>query len=90
MFSTLRALARAGRQFDLVFVGAPYGSGLASQAADALGELQPLAPGAVVVVESFHKEPVADRYGPLVLELRRRYGETVLSLYRFVPPEGGG
>ncbi len=90
VFSTLRALARAGRQFDLVFVGAPYGSGLASQAADALGELQPLAPGAVVVVESFHKEPVADRYGPLVLELRRRYGETVLSLYRFVPPEGGG
>ncbi|MCX7751036.1 MAG: 16S rRNA (guanine(966)-N(2))-methyltransferase RsmD [Candidatus Bipolaricaulota bacterium] len=89
-FSALRAFAREGRQFDLAFVGAPYGTGLAAQTAELLGELHPLVPGAVVVVESFHKEPIADRYGPLMLELRRRYGETVLSLYRFVPPGGGG
>ena len=81
VFTALRSLARKGKAFDLVFVGAPYGSGLA--------ELRPLLPGAVVVAESFHKEPLADRYGPLVLEIRRAYGETVLSLYRFVP-EGGG
>ncbi len=88
--AAVRALARRGRRFDLVFVGAPYGSGLAHRTAELLGEVAPLVPGAVVVVESFHKEPVADRYGPLVLEWRRAYGETVLSLYRFVPEGGKG
>lgn len=85
VLAAVRALAHRGGRFDLVFVGAPYGSGLARRTADLLGEVTPLAPGAVVVVESFHKEPLADRYGPLVLERRRAYGETVLSLYRFVP-----
>jgi 16S rRNA (guanine(966)-N(2))-methyltransferase RsmD len=89
VFTALRSLARKGKAFDLVFVGAPYGSGLAARTVAALAELRPLLPGAVVVAESFHKEPLADRYGPLVLEIRRAYGETVLSLYRFVP-EGGG
>lgn len=88
IFTALRSLLRGGRAFDLVFVGAPYGRGLAARTAEALAELRPLLPGAVVVVESFHKEPIADRYGPLVLEMRRVYGETVLSLYRFVPEDG--
>jgi 16S rRNA (guanine(966)-N(2))-methyltransferase RsmD len=89
VFTALRSLVRKGRAFDLVFVGAPYGSGLAGRTVEALAELRPLVPGAVVVAESFHKEPIADRYGPLVLEVRRTYGETVLSLYRFTPDEGG-
>lgn len=88
VFSTLRALARARREFDLVFIGAPYGTGLAVRTVEALAELRPLPLGAVVVAETFHKEPIADRYGSLVLEARRTHGETVLSLYRFVPERG--
>lgn len=87
IFTALRSLVRRKKAFDLVFVGAPYGSGLASRTTEGLGELCPLSPGAVVVTESFHKEPIADRYGPLVLETRRTYGETVLSLFRFVPQD---
>jgi 16S rRNA (guanine(966)-N(2))-methyltransferase RsmD len=87
VFTVVRTLARKGRLFDLVFVGAPYGSGLAARTVEALAELRPLLPGAMVVAESFHKEPIADRYGALQLELRRDYGETRLSFYRFVPEE---
>lgn len=90
IFTALRSLVRRGQMFDLVFIGAPYGSGLAPRTVEALAELHPLTPGSVVVAETFHKEPIADRYGPLVLELRRTYGETVLSLYRFVPDDAAG
>lgn len=89
VFTALRALVRRGRTFDLVFIGAPYGTGLAPRTVEALAELRPLNAGAVVVAETFHKELIADRYGPLVLEQRRTYGETVLSLYRFVPEDSG-
>lgn len=90
VFAAARSLAQDGRRFDLVFVGAPYGSGLSAQAVQALAELRPLAPGAMVVAETFHKEPIADRYGVLTLELRRTYGETVLSFFRLVPEGDGG
>jgi len=90
VFTVLRSLVRQGRTFDLAFIGAPYGSGLAPRTVQALAELRPLTPGSVVVAETFHKERIADLYGPLVLELRRTYGETVLSLYRFVPDGAAG
>ncbi len=90
IFTSLRSLVRRGKAFDLVFIGAPYGSGLAARTTEALAELRPLLPGEVVVAETFHKEPIADRYGPLVLEMRRAYGETVLSLFRFVPDGAAG
>ncbi|MCR4391640.1 MAG: 16S rRNA (guanine(966)-N(2))-methyltransferase RsmD [Candidatus Acetothermia bacterium] len=86
----IRVLAEQGRAFELAFVGAPYESGLAQRAVAALGEFVPLAPGALVVVETFHKEGVAARYGALRLELQRAYGETRLSFYRFVPDEMTG
>jgi len=87
VFTVVRGLVRKGRRFDLVFIGAPYGSGLAARTAQVLAELRPLAPGAMVVAESFHKEPIADEYGCLRLERRREYGETRLSFYRFVPED---
>ena len=90
IFTSLRSLVRRRKAFDLVFIGAPYGSGLAARTTEALAEFRPLLPGAVVVAETFHKEPIADRYGPLVLEMRRAYGETVLSLFRFVPDGAAG
>ena len=81
----IRTLARRGERFDLVFVGAPYQSGLALQAAAALGMFRPLAPEATVVVEVFHKTEPAGRYGDLRLESVRDYGETRLAFYRFSP-----
>ncbi|MGC9529773.1 MAG: 16S rRNA (guanine(966)-N(2))-methyltransferase RsmD [Candidatus Bipolaricaulaceae bacterium] len=76
-------LAQRRSQFDLAFVGAPYGTGLAQRAAAALGEGGPLRVGATAVVEVFHKEEGAPRRGGLVLTSARDYGETRLLLYRF-------
>ncbi len=84
------SLARRRFAFDLVFVGAPYATDLSLRAAAALGTLTPLAPGATVVVEVFHKVRPAESYGELVLEALRDYGETRLAFYRRRERPAGG
>ncbi len=77
-------LARQGRRFDLVFVGAPYTSPeLVASTLQALATHTPLRPGAWVVVETFHKEQPADVFPPLTQVSSRVYGETRLTYYRF-------
>lgn len=80
---TVQALARRGRRFDLVFVGAPYATGLAREALQEVAKAQPFRPGALVVVETFHKEELGDRFPPLILWASRAYGETRLTYFRF-------
>lgn len=76
-------LARRGRRFDLVFVGAPYKPELATSTLQALASCAPLRPGAWVVVETFHKEDPGDFFPPLKQVASRVYGETRLTYYRF-------
>jgi 16S rRNA (guanine966-N2)-methyltransferase len=77
--SVLRTARTRGETYDLVFVDPPYGR--ARELGEALAAILPslLAPGARVVVES-------DRRHPAELELpvtaRRRYGDTVITIYR--------
>jgi len=80
----IRWLARRGRRFHLAFLGAPYASDLALRAAAALGAFPPLWPGALVVVEAFHKTEPPGSYGGLRLESVRDYGETRLAFYRYL------
>ncbi len=83
----VRGLARRGRRFDLVFIGAPYDTGLAKEALQALAEALPLRPGAFVVAETFHKEAFGEEFRPLRLWHSRSYGETRLTYFRFGPGE---
>lgn len=76
-------LARLGRKYDLVFIGAPYEKGVAAQALQALSAALPLRPGAIVVAETFHKDELSDAYPPLSLYDSRTYGETRLTYFRF-------
>jgi len=82
----VKTLARRGRRFDLVFIGAPYDTGLAAQALQALAEALPLRPGAIVVAETFHKDELGE-FPPLRLWQSRHYGETRLTYFRFGPEE---
>jgi pantetheine-phosphate adenylyltransferase len=84
--SAIRALGRAGNRFDLVFLDPPYASGEAAGALSALVEASVLAPGALVVVESGRRHPVAAVEGLAPLD-ERRYGDTVIT--RFSVPAGG-
>jgi 16S rRNA (guanine966-N2)-methyltransferase len=65
--------------FDLAFVDPPYAEGPAS----ALATLdRVLRQGAAVVAEHDRRSPPPDRAGALVLEDRRAYGDTGVSIYR--------
>jgi 16S rRNA (guanine966-N2)-methyltransferase len=65
--------------FDLAFVDPPYseGPGAALAALDRV-----LRSGARVVAEHDRRAPPPDRVGALVLENRRAYGDTGISIYR--------
>jgi 16S rRNA (guanine966-N2)-methyltransferase len=74
----LERARRDGRQYDLVFVDPPYrhASGLTESLSKAVAPI--LAPGARVVAESDHREPLALE---LALIDQRRYGDTLINFY---------
>ncbi len=82
---SIRCLADHGDEFDLVFVGAPYGTPLARQALQCLSHYVPLSSQAIVVVEVHAKQPLTGRCGPLELALQREYGDTQLNFFQFAP-----
>jgi 16S rRNA (guanine966-N2)-methyltransferase len=68
--------ARFARPLDIVFLDPPYGSGLADKVVPNL----PLAPGALVSIETGHGETVA---APgLEIEAERRHGKAQITLLR--------
>jgi 16S rRNA (guanine966-N2)-methyltransferase len=73
----LAALPRLGR-FALVFVDPPYAAG-PDRALAALPDH--VEPGGWVVVEHDRRAPPAERFGPLRLQDRRRYGDTEVSFF---------
>ncbi len=74
-------LTRRGRRFDLLFVGPPYGKGLAAAALDLLGTGGLLAPGAIVVTEVYKKEDLPSSFGHLRRADRRVYGDNALVFF---------
>jgi 16S rRNA (guanine966-N2)-methyltransferase len=66
-----------------IFIDPPYRSDLASKVLEVLGARpDALAEGASVVVEHDRRNPPADRYGSLLRTDSRRYGDTVIAIYR--------
>jgi 16S rRNA (guanine966-N2)-methyltransferase len=84
-------LARAG----LVLADPPYGGEEARAVLEALGAAGCLPPHARVGIEHHQKDRLPEDAGSLVRTRERRYGETVVSLYRTraavaAPPEPEG
>ena len=77
----LRKLDKAGEQFDLIFLDPPYDQGLVSTTLRDIGKSSLLSPAAIVVVEHSGREAVNASYGNLILNDRRRYGDTCLSFF---------
>lgn len=77
----IRKLAKAGEKFDLIFLDPPYDRGLATATLAALGQCDLLNPAGTVVVEHSGRENVKESYGDLILNDRRRYGDTLLSFF---------
>lgn len=72
-----------------VFIDPPYRSDLASQVLDALGsrpDALALTEDASILVEHDRRNPPADRHGSLIRTDSRRYGDTVIAIYRRQEP----
>lgn len=78
----LPRLERAGERFGWIFVDPPYASGLADAVLERLGTGDLVAAEGVVAVEHDRRRSPAQRSGVLIRDDQRRYGDTVLSLYR--------
>ena len=74
-----KALERLQGTFDLVLADPPYNTDFGRGCLLGLAPL--LCDGALVLVEHHHKEDYPDELGGLVLEKRKRFGETALSYY---------
>jgi 16S rRNA (guanine966-N2)-methyltransferase len=73
---------RQDQQFDLVFIGPPYGKKLAHKTLAHLAAHAIVPSGALVVTEVFKKEKIQAEYGFLQLFDERTYGDNRLLLYR--------
>jgi 16S rRNA (guanine(966)-N(2))-methyltransferase RsmD len=87
--AAIPVLARRRLQFEVVLVAPPYWKDLQSRALAALDATALVDPGGVVVVQRDRAEayaaPVLER---LVCEREKRYGNTVIELYRPRSVEG--
>jgi len=79
--TALRAQAAARREFDGVFVDAPYDKGLTEEALEMLDAGALVASQGWVAVETARREKAQRRVGGLVLQREDEYGDTKLLLY---------
>lgn len=77
----LKILARQDRQFDLIFLGAPYDSPALERALIVLGGGQYLKTMGLVIAEHRKQRQIPAEFGQLLFSREERYGETVLTFY---------
>ncbi|MFZ5814260.1 MAG: 16S rRNA (guanine(966)-N(2))-methyltransferase RsmD [Bacillota bacterium] len=82
-------LARRGRRFDLIFVDPPYGQELVPASLALIDSHGLLAEDGWVICEHHKKDPVPESAGGLTKFRELVFGETVLSIYRGIAPDGG-
>jgi 16S rRNA (guanine966-N2)-methyltransferase len=78
----LKSLANRGEVFDMIFLDPPYDQGLVEASLKLLGRGMLLGDTGTIVAEHSTREVVSSRYGSLVLNDQRRYGDTLLSFFK--------
>lgn len=68
--------------FDWIFADPPYASDLASRVLAVLSRRPLMRPGGVLIIEHDRRFPPDEAPSPIEKTESRRYGDTVLSLYR--------
>lgn len=79
---TLRALARQGESFDLIFLDPPYDKGLVGPSIELVAAGDLLSASGTLVAEHSAREALSTGYGALVLNDQRHYGDTRLSFFQ--------
>lgn len=83
VLKAVRALARRGEKFDLIFLDPPYEKGWVEKILRGLAEEDLLRVEGMVVAEHSVREKIEERYGRLYLRDQRRYGATLLSFFEY-------
>ena len=78
----LKRLSKEGFKFDLIFADPPYLKGLAEKCLRNLAGCDILFSCALVVIEHHKKEELPEQLNRLVLHRRKKYGDTLLSVYK--------
>ena len=79
---SLRKLAKLGKTFDLVFLDPPYDREWVGMSLKQISQCNLLNQTGNLVAEHSVREAVKTRYGQLVLNDQRRYGDTLLSFFK--------
>lgn len=82
VFSAIKILYKNNAKFDIIFLGAPYGSPDLLKALQFLGDSGMLKPNGVLIAEHRFKSVLEDQVGVLNKVREERYGDTVFSFYK--------
>ncbi|MCM8760843.1 MAG: 16S rRNA (guanine(966)-N(2))-methyltransferase RsmD [Candidatus Omnitrophica bacterium] len=80
--SVLVRLSKSKDKFDIVFSDPPYHEGYAKKCLINLDSYDIVAPTGVILIEHFKKDILTADLNNLVFDQDRRYGDTVVSIYR--------
>ena len=80
---SLRSLARRKETFDLIFLDPPYDQELATRTLALIAQCNLLSESGTIVVEHSARETLQPSYDRLQLHDQRRYGDTLLSFYKY-------
>ena len=78
----IKRLERGGERFDLIFADPPYAARVVPQIVGTLGAAGLLNPGAIACIEHDKREIVPSNSGRLAKVDERRFGDSVVSIYR--------
>jgi 16S rRNA (guanine(966)-N(2))-methyltransferase RsmD len=81
----LKVLRRRDEKVDLVFIDPPYGSGFVDKTLRFINAHDMVNEGGMIVVEHGPAESPAPQQGRLLLQKRKRHGDTVISIFQWRP-----
>ncbi len=76
-------IKRQSGPYDIIFMDPPYAEDI-GDLLERIGDSGLLKPDGLLVYERFRKRPSLEKSGTLILFREARYGDTVLSFYKFV------
>jgi 16S rRNA (guanine(966)-N(2))-methyltransferase RsmD len=77
----LKLLEKKAAKFDIIFLGAPYGSRALDPCLEFIGASGLLKSGGIMIAEHHHKSELGASFGALNQVREERYGDTQLAFY---------
>jgi 16S rRNA G966 N2-methylase RsmD len=81
VIKALKVIDKAKGKFDIVFIGAPYGSPILEETLKTIAVTEIIDRDGVIVAEHSIRDKISDSYGKLIKSRDCEYGDTVLSFY---------